>query len=233
MNDERAVRREARPRGYEPLILGLALLSFGVIEWLDHLGRIDASDYTRWWPLVLVAIGIAHAVRGQWRGALIWTVLGFWFLLPEFHLGVLLGLWPLLIAAGGVTLILQALRPMRKDVATSGAFRAFAWMGGSARKVASNDFAGGDAIVVMGGCEVNLAKSTLTRDAVIDVLAFWGGIEIHVPNDWIIESHVTPILGGFSNRATNPTEGEGPRLILRGSAIMGGIEIRNPKETAA
>jgi len=54
-----------------------------------------------------------------------------------------------------------------------------------------------------------------------------------VPPDWVIENRVLPLLGGVTNRATNPTSGDGPRLIIRGSAIMGGVEIRNPKEIAA
>jgi hypothetical protein len=106
-------------------------------------------------------------------------------------------------------------------------------MGGSSRRVSTEDFVGGDAVVVMGACEVNLANSKIASVAVIDVLAFWGGIDIRVPKDWIIENRVVPLLAGFSNRTTNPTSGDGPRLIIRGSAIMGGIEIRNPKEVAA
>src|SRR5439155_13902828 len=120
-----------------------------------------------------------------------------------------------------------------KDLANRGSFRALAWMGGSGRTINSHDFVGGDAVVVMGGAEVNLADAKITSEAVIDVLAFWGGIDIRVPKDWIIESHVTPLLGGYSNRTTNPTSGDGPRLIIRGSAIMSGIEVRNPKEVAA
>jgi len=237
MTDERSFAREARRRDdpWTRLVFGLSILTVGVIAWLDHLGRIDADDFRPWWPLILIAIGLAHLMSRRWIGALIWTLIGLSWLpelsfFPHFKWWNVLGLWPLLIAAGGVTLIQQALRPMRKDSATSSSFRAFTWMGGSGRKVASNDFAGGDAVVVMGGCEINLANAKIESVAVIDVLAFWGGIEIRVPKEWVIESHVTGLLGGYSNRTTNPTEGDGPRLIVRGSAIMGGVEIRNPKE---
>jgi len=33
----------------------------------------------------------------------------------------------------------------------------------------------------MGGCEINLADAKITKEATIDVLAFWGGIDIRVP----------------------------------------------------
>ena len=242
MIDDREFRREARKRNNDNpwvrLVGGLAILAFGVIAWLDHLGRIDGNDFLRWWSLILIALGVAHLLNKQWIGAAIWFVFGLAFMpplpfLPEFHFGDVLGIWPLLISAGGITLIMQALRPKAKDIANGGSFRAFAWMGGSGRTINAQNFVGGDAVVVMGACEVNLANAKIVSEAVIDVLAFWGGIEIRVPADWIIEEHVTPLLGGFSNRTTNPTSGDGPRLIIRGASIMGGVEVRNPKEVEA
>jgi hypothetical protein len=241
MIDDRDFRREAQKRGDNPwirLVAGLGILAFGIIAWLDRIGRIEGSDYLRWWAVIMIAFGVAHLINKQWIGAAVWFVLGLAFMpplpfLPAFRFSYLLDLWPLLISAAGVTLIIQAIRPAAKDAVNGGSFRAFAWMGGSSRRVSTEDFVGGDAVVVMGACEVNLANSKIVSEAVIDVLAFWGGIEIRVPKDWIIESHVVPLLAGFSNRTTNPTSGDGPRLIIRGSAIMGGIEIRNPKEVVA
>lgn len=236
--DQREFRRQARRRDnpWIALVIGLSILAYGIIAWLDHLGRIDGDDFLRWWALILIGISIAHFVNRQWIGGMIWLIFGLALMpplpfLPDLHFTQLLGIWPLLISFAGVTLIMQALRPAAKD--QRGAFRALAWMGGSGRTINTRDFTGGDAIVVMGACELNLANAKIEREAVIDVLAFWGGIDIRVPKDWIIESHVTPLLGGYSNRTVNPTEGDGPRLIVRGASIMGGVEVRNPKEVAA
>jgi len=240
MDNDLEIRRAARKRDnpWIRLVVGLSILGYGLIAWLDHLGRIDGDDFLRWWALILIALGVAHLINKQWIGAVIWLVLGLAFMpplpfLPQLHLHDLLGLWWLLISAGGLTLIVQAMRPAAKDLGNRGSFRAFAWMGGSGRTVNAEDFVGGDAVVVMGAAEVNLANAKIVTEAVVDVLAFWGGIEIFVPKDWIIESHVTPLIGGFSNRTSNPTSGDGPRLIVRGASIMSGIEIRNPKELAA
>lgn len=214
------------------LVSGLTILGVGIIFWLDHLGRIDAGDYFRWWPLFFIAFGLAHLPQRRWIAATIYVVIGIALLpplpfLPHLRLGELLGLWPLLISAGGMSLVMLALRPAAKDAPDSGAFKAFAWMGGSGRTIAAENFVGGDAVSVMGGCEIDLSNAKLEGEAVIDALTFWGGIEIIVPRSWRVEANVTPLLGGVSNRTDSPADG--PRLIIRGAAIMGGIEIHHPK----
>ncbi len=243
--EARLLRRERRHRSraasndsWIRLVIGLSILAVGIVAWLDRLGRIDGNDFLAWWALILIALGLAHLPQRRWVGAGIYLILGLIFLpplpfLPHFRLAELLGLWPLLISAGGVALVRQALQPAAKDMPGSGAFHAFAWMGGNVRTIAAEDFLGGDAVVVMGGCEIDLTNARITREAVIDLLTFWGGIEIRVPRNWIIENHVNPLLGGVAVHTKNPKDGDGPRLIVRGSAIMGGIEIRNGKEVAA
>jgi predicted membrane protein len=79
----------------------------------------------------------------------------------------------------------------------------------------------------MGGCEIDLRQAAIDGEAVIEVFALWGGIEIKVPEDWTIGSRVVPILGGFEDK-TRPQRGAAAhRLLIRGFAIMGGIEIKN------
>ena len=60
----------------------------------------------------------------------------------------------------------------------------------------------------------------------IDVLAMWGGIDIRIPRGWRVVSKVAPIIGSFEDR-TDRAGQDAPRVVIRGSAIMGGIEVRN------
>ncbi|HYM62900.1 MAG TPA: DUF5668 domain-containing protein [Thermoanaerobaculia bacterium] len=232
----RAIRRAARNRDpWAGMVGGLAILAAGVIFWLDHLGRISAGDYLQWWPLILIAYGLAYLPARRWIAATILIVLGLAFLpqiefLPHLHFGAILGMWPLLISAGGVTLIMQALRPAPKDARDGGAFRAISFMGGSVRTIDSEELTGGDAVAVMGGCEIRINSTRAAEGAVIDVLAFWGGVEIRVPRGWKVENHVAAILGGFADKTAPTIIADAPRLTIRGSVIMGGIEVRNPKD---
>jgi hypothetical protein len=224
-------------RGDNPwarLVWGAAILTAGVIGWLDHTGSLHASDYLQWWPLVLIGLGIAHLPQRQWISAAVLTAIGMLFLpplpfFPHFRVANILGVWPLLISAGGVSLIRQALSPGVKGVSKADSFHTVAVMGGVGRAVASSDFAGGDAVAVMGGCEINLGGAKITKEAVIDVLAFWGGIDIRVPRGWQIENRVMSILGGVADKTDGNAPAGAPRLIIRGSAIMGGVEVKHPK----
>jgi len=217
------------------LIAGVSILAVGIIVWLDHLGRVNAADYLRWWPLAIIALGLAHLIERRWVGASLLIVFGVICLprmpfMPHIRVGEILALWPLLISVGGITLIAQAVRPVLKDATRRGTFRAIPVVGGGGRTIASDEFVAGDAVAVIGGCEVDLSAASCGVDVVIDVLAFWGGLEIKVPRGWRIENRMAVILGALVNKTIPATEPNPPRLIIRGSVIMGGIEVRHRRE---
>jgi len=58
------------------------------------------------------------------------------------------------------------------------------------------------------------------------VFSMWGGIEIRVPPDWTVVSHVDPIMGGYDD-STQPPKEEAKRFVIRGAVVMGGIEVTN------
>jgi hypothetical protein len=227
-------KRKHRDNPWARLVWGAALLTAGIIGWLDHTGQLRAYDYLEWWPLIVIALGLAHLPQRQWITAVVLVAIGVLFLpplpfLPHLRLSMILGLWPLMISIGGASLIRQALRPAAKDAALTNSFHSVAIMGGVGRSVASSDFLGGDAVAVMGGCEINLSAAKITKEAVIDVLAFWGGMDIRVPRGWRIENETTAILGGVADKTDRDVPAGAPTLIIRGVAIMGGVEIKHPK----
>jgi predicted membrane protein len=101
-----------------------------------------------------------------------------------------------------------------------------ALLGGVERRITSSGFRGGEITAIMGGCELDLRHASIQGEAVLSVFAMWGGIEIKVPDDWVISMQGTPILGGFSEK-TMVSKDTSKRLVIRGYAIMGGVEVRN------
>lgn len=101
-------------------------------------------------------------------------------------------------------------------------------LGGVAKRNNSQDFRGGDVTSIMGGSEIDLRSASITppHEAVLEVFAMWGGIVVRVPPDWTVISQVFPILGGFADKTTPPRD-ESKRLVIRGTVVMGGVEVKN------
>jgi predicted membrane protein len=105
-------------------------------------------------------------------------------------------------------------------------FTAVAIIGGVTRGSTSRAFRKANLVAVMGGLEIDLRHAEINGEASIDVFSLWGGIEIRVPEDWTVDSQVIPILGGVEDK-TRPTRVANHRLIVRGSVVMAGVEIKN------
>ena len=230
---------ESRSRWFAPrLFFGLVVITLGLIALLDNLGVIDVRDPFRFWPLGLIALGFARLLRpagspGRWTGGLL-VVVGGWILLHNLNVIAwsLFAFWPILLVLVGARLVWGAAsRHTERGLAatdTAPQLSAFAMLGGAEHKVSSPDFKGGDATAVLGGCKLDLRQAVIKDgQAVIDVFALWGGIEIIVPQDWSLVSLGTPILGAFEDKTRPPQGTTGPRLIIKGVAIMGGVEIKN------
>ncbi len=106
--------------------------------------------------------------------------------------------------------------------------RSFALLSGSELRPMSRPFRGADLSAVLGGVKLDLTSARMEGDSArIDVFAFCGGIEIHVPPDWTVTSKVATLLGAFTDKRRPTTTLPTKTLILDGFAVMGGIEVKN------
>jgi len=64
-------------------------------------------------------------------------------------------------------------------------------------------------------------------EAVLDVFAFWGGIDIKVPPDWQVALRGVPILGAIEDETTATGVPKRATLVIKGVAIMGGVGVKN------
>jgi hypothetical protein len=104
--------------------------------------------------------------------------------------------------------------------------RAFAMLSGTDRRH-RGALAHVEVSAVMGGCDIDLREATPTAEPlVIQVFAMWGGIDLRVPPGWLIQNEAWPILGGIIDSTTPPAVPT-HRVILRGNAFMGGVEVKN------
>jgi predicted membrane protein len=224
-------------RNIARLVLGLAIVAAGLVFTLDNLRILDAESYLAYWPIVLVILGVAHLIETRSWGGYVWSlvliVAGFWIL--GENLGILhMSIWklsPLLLVLIGGSIAWRAFsapKTLEGGSAHPDAFiKATAVMGGIERASDSTEFRGADLMAFMGGCEIDLRRAVIAGDAaVIEVLVVMGGVELRIPEDWVVDVRALPVMGGVTVPSRVPRSENPQRLILRGTVVMGGVEIK-------
>lgn len=228
-----ADRDDGAPRLTPRIVLGLAVMGFGLVLTLGQVGLVVTREWLRFWPAVLILFGLACLVESPsaWRRprGYVWALVGTGLLLDNLDLlDVSRFVFPaLLILIGGSILRTGGGRRCSSEEESGRRLSGLALLGGVSRKSTTDDFRGGEFAALMGGVEIDLRDAVIREgQAEIEAFAFWGGVEIWVPHDWQVVSKGVAVLGGFEdNTRSNPDATQ--RLVVRGMAIMGGVEVKN------
>jgi predicted membrane protein len=221
------------------VFLGLGVIGLGVLFLLDNLGYIEFRDTVRYWPALVVLWGGAKLLDAKSPherltfGVI--TAIGALLLLNRMGLGFINArmLWPVILIVVGALVVYKAMigrrtmgTVMKVDEDAGNIVDVTAILGGFERRITTPTFRGGEITAIMGGCELDLRGSSIEGDAVLNVFAVMGGITIKCPPDWTVVLQGTPIMGGFDEKTITPPNGA-KRLVIKGYAIMGGVEVRN------
>ena len=108
--------------------------------------------------------------------------------------------------------------------------RILAILGGSVRKGAWEPPARLQVLALMGGVELDFREADLLEgETVVEVLAIMGGVNITVPPDVDLQVDGTGFLGGFTSVGNRAKDADAPRLIIKGLAVMGGVDVKVKK----
>ena len=218
------------------LIIGLFIIGLGIIFTLDNLQIVDGRQFLRYWPVALMALGLVKIASGDggWKGGAVLTFVGGVLLLN--NLGIirarLWDFWPLILIGGGALLAWRGWQGVPDaPVSTNGSsvLTGVAVLSGFDRTIDSQTFHGGELTAIMGGGKIDLRGARMGDGvAVLTIYALMGGVELRIPDSWMVENKVVYFMGGAEDRTRRSAGGSpAPRLILRGFVMMGGVEIRN------
>jgi predicted membrane protein len=222
------------------VVMGILFIGMGLLFLLDSLDVIDFRQAVRFWPAVLVVIGLVkmfdRSSNSMLVGGLLVAVGGVMVLdrLGLFYVSWNT-VWPLIMIAVGALVVYQATAVKRALPAASSLKReppgddvveATAILGGFERRITSPAFRGGDVTAILGECTLDMRSASIEGEAVLNVFTVFGGITIKCPPDWTVVLHGTPILGGLEEKTATPPN-NAKRLIVTGYVIMGAVEVRN------
>ena len=223
------------------IVPALIVIGIGVLFLLNNLNIFFLHDIWRYWPGILIAVGLVKMVdspvsSGRITGGIL---IGVGVLFLADNLGFLNltweNFWPLVLIGAGLVMLWSRLAPPSGTAnlppgAPESTLNLYAIFGGADRKVTTDDFRGGQLFAMFGGFNIDLRRAGMRGDsAVIYVTSMFGGVDFKVPQNWIVVGQVVAIFGGFGNKSVQPSA-DMPgvkRLYIKGSAMFGGVGVKN------
>lgn len=230
------MNRNRQPAVRPGVVFGSLAIMLGVFLLLRNFGyvRYFSIDLL---PLLLIAFGLAKLLGSSGHSGRAWGTL--LILAGGYWMGSNMGLfryrfwdiWPVFLILLGLYFLWRTFsRPGEAGEASAGTtISETAIFGGGKRVVSSPHFRGGELYAFCGGHEVDLTGAGIEGEvAVIDATAMFGGVDLHVPEDWDVSVEGVAIFGGYEDKTSHPRGPEpAKRLIVRGFAIFGGVEVKN------
>lgn len=222
------------------IMWGLVLVALGVILGGNALGWFDINIFFKgWWTLFIIvpcAISLITNPR-EWLGDLIGIIIGVSLLLASQDVISFGSLWKLLLPAIviliGLSLIIRNLFSHKFDKAVEKLNDKFdkddesgAVFGGTNINMAGKEFKGKNLSAVFGAVKLDLRDAKIKEDVIINATAVFGGVEILVPDDIIVETKSNSFFGGVSNKRTANPKDKAPTIYINGMALFGGVEVK-------
>lgn len=233
------------------MVAGFVIILIGLVFLGKQMG-LPVPSWLFQWPVLLIVIGIITGIKHSFKnkGWLILVTVGSVFLLEDVYpeMGLSNYIWPVIIIAVGVEMILGANRKKRwhqeylasetqagndlpnTDKLNDNYINSTSIFAGIQKKIISKDFGGGDVTNFFGGTEIDLSQADINGTVTLEITQFFGGTKLIVPSHWEVKQEVTAIMCGIEDKRKNVSnmDTSHPKvLILRGTNIMGGIDIKS------
>lgn len=213
------------------IYFGSIILVVGVLFLLDNADVLDAGDVLGdWWPVAIIGAGLLMFLTnpGHWIAPLVVTGVGAALLLSALDVADLGSfIWPAVLVVLGLSVIFGR-RPSKPANDTGDSVNSFSMFSGSELASHSNSFQGGSVSAVFGAAEVDLRDAHPAPDAELEVFTAFGGVEVRVPDGWVVNIVGLPLFGGWENKTTKEAlPSDAPTLKISATVLFGGLEVKH------
>ncbi len=224
---------------------GLLLVVVGLLFLLKETGVFIFPSWTFSWPMLMIVFGVFIGLKHRFRRPswIAFVLIGGLFLFsriyPEYHISN--QFWPVVIIVIGLMMIFKPKHRRREfserwkeryegteTFSSEDRLDSVTVLGGIKKNILSKDFKGGEITTVLGGAEINLSQADINGRITLEITQVMGGTKLIVPSNWKIESEMVSILGGLDDKRARTDGSYDPDkvLIIQGTTVMGGLEIR-------
>lgn len=225
---DRARWNRDRFRAHGGLVGGVILAGIGVLLLLQNLGIPYFDDLERYWPVILIVVGIAHAARSIGMGGRIWGaavfLAGLLFLLNNFNIirgDVWRFVWPGVLILIGLGMLARSIdRHMSGNPV--GGFAPGAT--GAAARGFADDL---KSRIVSDASAAGKYRTSNSANHLSEWAIFSGGRRRLETQDFQ-GGEVFAMFGGLEidmRRAASTRD----EIVIEANAIFGGIELRVPE----
>lgn len=221
------------------LVMGITIMTVGIVLLLDTIGVRDAASLMKYWPALIVLFGaslVAQAFKPADPAAAKRGSGG----VPCFFLFLLV---VAMFSSFGI--------PSSAWTSVSGPrVTTTGIMGKAETDNVRPDVRSGRVMALMGRSSLDLRQVKLApgEEVVVDVFVTMGRATVRIPDDWVVDASALPVMGSVDEERftpiiseeivakeeegaqvelpeTRPPSGPAPRLRLRGFVMMGKVEI--------
>lgn len=227
---------------------GMVVIAVGAI-WI---AREAGADIPRWitsGPMLLVALGFFIGARSNFRNW-VWLIpvgIGIALIVDRFWIfefSIKEFIWPSVIIIIGLFMIFRPKRKRDDDwidwrknsewnnagvASDQDTIDTVSVFGSTKKTILSKNFRGGEVVNFFGGTELNLTQADISGPVVLEMVQVFGGAKLIVPANWTIHAtELVSVFGGVEDkRMIQANVDPNKVLILRGTNVFGGLEIKS------
>jgi len=208
---------------------GIFIIIMGVLFLFNNLD-IFGIFFDGWWTLFIIVPSVAGLFyKEDTVASVIGIIIGVLCFLAcqDFISWVMVGkiFVPFLIIIIGLSLILKPDFSRVVKNKSDGKIDYIGIFGGVDEKICDT-FKGGSSVAVFGAVKLDLSDAIIKEDVVIECVTIFGGTEIILPDNVMLQTGGVAIFGGTENKYRDKGGKKAPTVYINPVTIFGGVELK-------